>query len=67
VLKLLVWVKIDFVKSGLNGEISPNLVTLPSTSISSIASGAIKFYRRLLIPYRNKLMRLSLLVTSTQV
>jgi hypothetical protein len=27
-LKLLVWVKIDYVKSGPNGEISPNLVTL---------------------------------------
>jgi hypothetical protein len=27
-LKLLVWVKIGHVKSSLNGEISPNLVTL---------------------------------------
>jgi hypothetical protein len=25
---MLVWVKIGYVKSGLNGEISPNLVTL---------------------------------------
>jgi len=33
-LKLLVWVKIGYVKSGLNGKISPNLVTLmPSNQI----------------------------------
>jgi hypothetical protein len=30
-LKLLVWVKIGSVKSSLNGEISPNLVTLATT------------------------------------
>jgi len=30
-LELLVWVKIGYVKSGLNGEFSPNLVTLDET------------------------------------
>jgi hypothetical protein len=44
-LKLLVWVKIGYVKSSLNGEFSPNLVTLVPATLGSVsATKKKKFY-----------------------
>jgi hypothetical protein len=43
-LKLLVWVKIGYVKSGLNGEISPNLVTLTVTE--KLIPEDLNFFRK---------------------